>query len=59
MTDEHARVLRGDGSPIEGLCHREHERLGDGRHLSRPGSTLGPAMTFGYVAAMHALGRAS
>ena len=38
VTDEHARVLREDGSPIEGLyATGKHQRLGDGRHLSGPG----------------------
>jgi 3-oxosteroid 1-dehydrogenase len=58
VTDEHARVLREDGSPIEGLYATGNVSasvMGD--TYPGPGSTLGPAMTFGYVAAMHARGR--
>ena len=57
LTDEHARVLREDGSPIEGLYatgNASASVMGD--TYPGPGSTLGPAMTFGYVAAMHARG---
>jgi 3-oxosteroid 1-dehydrogenase len=59
VTDEHARVLREDGSPIEGLYaigNTSASVMGD--TYPGPGSTLGPAMTFGYVAALHARGRA-
>ena len=55
VTDEHARVLREDGSPIEGayaIGNTSASVMGD--TYPGPGSTLGPAMTFGYVAAMHA-----
>jgi 3-oxosteroid 1-dehydrogenase len=55
VTDEHARVLREDGSPIEGayaIGNASAAVMGD--TYPGPGSTLGPAMTFGYVAAMHA-----
>ena len=58
VTDEHARVLRDDGSPIAGLYaigNASASVMGD--TYPGPGSTLGPAMTFGYVAAMHAKGR--
>jgi 3-oxosteroid 1-dehydrogenase len=60
VTDEQARVLREDGSAIEGLYatgNASASVMGD--TYPGPGSTLGPAMTFGYVAAMHALGRTS
>ncbi|MBI2382544.1 MAG: FAD-dependent oxidoreductase [Gammaproteobacteria bacterium] len=59
VTDEHARVLREDGSRIEGLY-----AVGNcsaavmGRTYAGPGATLGPAMTFAYLAAQD-LGRAS
>jgi 3-oxosteroid 1-dehydrogenase len=52
VTDEQARVLRDDGSVIAGLY-----AIGNcsaavmGRTYAGPGATLGPAMTFGYVAA--------
>jgi 3-oxosteroid 1-dehydrogenase len=55
VTDEHARVLREDGSPIEGayaIGNTSASVMGD--TYPGPGSTLGPAMTFGYIAAMHA-----
>jgi 3-oxosteroid 1-dehydrogenase len=58
VTDEHARVLREDGSPIEGayaIGNVSASVMGD--TYPGPGSTLGPAMTFGYVAAMHASGQ--
>ncbi len=52
VTDEHARVVRADGSRIEGLY-----AVGNcsaavmGRTYAGPGATLGPAMTFAYIAA--------
>lgn len=52
VTDEHARVLREDGSSIAGLY-----AIGNcsaavmGKTYAGPGATLGPAMTFGYIAA--------
>jgi 3-oxosteroid 1-dehydrogenase len=55
VTDEHARVLREDRSPIEGayaIGNASASVMGD--TYPGPGATLGPAMTFGYVAAMHA-----
>jgi len=58
VTDEHARVLREDGSPIEGayaIGNASASVMGD--TYPGPGSTLGPAMTFGYVAALHASGQ--
>jgi 3-oxosteroid 1-dehydrogenase len=58
VTDENARVLRDDGSPIEGayaIGNTSASVMGD--TYPGPGSTLGPAMTFGYVAAMHASNR--
>jgi 3-oxosteroid 1-dehydrogenase len=58
VTDEHARVLREDGSSIEGayaIGNASASVMGD--TYPGPGSTLGPAMAFGYVAAMHASDR--
>jgi len=55
VTDEYARVLREDGSPISGayaIGNTSASVMGD--TYPGPGATLGPAMTFGYVAAMHA-----
>ena len=57
LTDEHARVLREDGSVIEGLYASGNctaSVMGD--RYPGPGSTLGPAMTFAFVAVNHALG---
>ena len=55
VTDEHARVLREDSSPIHGLYAIGNSSASVmGTTYPGPGSTLGPAMTFGYVAALHA-----
>jgi 3-oxosteroid 1-dehydrogenase len=55
VTDEHARVLREDDSPIDGLYAIGNTSAAVmGNTYPGPGSTLGPAMTFGYVAALHA-----
>lgn len=55
VTDEHARVLGADGAPIPGLyaCGNDMDSLMAGVYPG-PGITLGPAMTFGYIAANHA-----
>jgi 3-oxosteroid 1-dehydrogenase len=54
LTDEDARVLRGDGSVIEGVyaCGNVSASV-MGTKYAGPGATLGPAMAFGYVAARH------
>lgn len=53
-TDEHARVLREDGSPIEGLYAAGNASAAVmGRTYAGPGATIGPAMVFGYLAAEH------
>jgi 3-oxosteroid 1-dehydrogenase len=50
-TDERARVLRPDGSPIPGLYAAGNtSALVMGRTYAGPGATLGPAMTFAYLA---------
>jgi 3-oxosteroid 1-dehydrogenase len=52
-TDERARVLRQDGSAIPGLYAAGNTSAPVmGRTYAGPGATLGPAMTFGYVAAL-------
>jgi succinate dehydrogenase/fumarate reductase flavoprotein subunit len=53
--DASARVLDADGAPIEGLyaCGNDMESIMAGRYPG-PGITLGPAMTFGFIAARHA-----
>jgi len=57
-TDERARVLRADGSVIEGLYAAGNtSALVMGRSYAGPGATIGPAMTFGYLAALDAAGR--
>lgn len=54
LTDELARVLRDDGSVIEGLYAAGNCSASVmGRTYPGPGSTLGPAMTFGYIAGRH------
>ena len=55
VTDEHSRVLRPDGSVISGLYSAGNSSNSVmGRSYSGAGATLGPAMTFGYIAAEHA-----
>jgi 3-oxosteroid 1-dehydrogenase len=59
-TDAHARVLDQDGAPIEGLYATGNCSASVmGRTYPGPGSTLGPATTFGYVAARQAMGIAA
>ncbi|MFO1325166.1 MAG: FAD-dependent oxidoreductase [Burkholderiales bacterium] len=54
-TDEFARVLRRDGSPIDGLYAAGCDQASVmGGHYPSGGINLGPAMTFGYVAGRHA-----
>ena len=54
LTDEHARVLREDGSVIAGLYATGNTTAAVmGRSYAGAGATIGPAMTFGYVAAQH------
>jgi succinate dehydrogenase/fumarate reductase flavoprotein subunit len=58
VADGSARVLRADGTPIEGLyaVGNDMDSLMAGIYPA-PGVTLGPAMTFGYLAASHAARR--
>ncbi len=52
-TDERARVLRPGGEPIPGLYAAGNASATVmGRGYAGAGATLGPAMTFGYVAAL-------
>ena len=53
--DIHARVLRPDGEPITGLyaCGNDATSIFEGTYPG-PGTTLGPALVFGWRAAMHA-----
>lgn len=58
VIDEHARVMREDGSPIDGLYAAGNCSASImGETYPGPGATLGPGMTFGYIAAMHCLGK--
>ena len=54
LTDENARVLREDGTAIPGLyaCGNASSSV-MGHDYAGPGATIGPAMTFGWVAARH------
>lgn len=55
--DEFARVLSTTGEPISGLYAIGNNAASVmGESYPGAGSTLGPAMTFGYVAARHAVG---
>jgi len=57
VTDEFARVLRGDGSVIEGLYATGVSTASVmGRTYPGAGSSVGPSFTWGYVAAKHAAG---
>jgi 3-oxosteroid 1-dehydrogenase len=56
VTDTHARVLREDGSAIEGLYAVGNCAAPVLPTYPGPGSTLGPAMTFAYRAARHISG---
>ena len=52
VTDEKARVLRPDGSVVEGLYAAGNcSSAVMGRTYAGPGATIGPALTFGYLAA--------
>ena len=59
LTDELARVLREDGSVIEGLYAAGNTSASVmGHTYPGPGATIGPAMTFGYVGGRHAAAKA-
>jgi 3-oxosteroid 1-dehydrogenase len=52
VTDERARVLRPDGSVIPGLYAAGNASSAVmGHTYAGPGATIGPALTFGYLAA--------
>lgn len=59
VTDGDARVLNAQGVAIDGLyaCGNDMHSIMGGVYPA-PGITIGPAITFGYLAAKHALMRA-
>ncbi|SAL12157.1 3-oxosteroid 1-dehydrogenase [Caballeronia turbans] len=59
VTDTHARVLDRDDRPIGGLyaCGNDMQSVMGGVYPG-PGITLGPGLTFGFLAARHATVRA-
>ncbi len=58
VTDTHARVLREDGSVIEGLYAAGTTTAATtGRTYPGAGCSIGPSFTWGYLAAQHALGK--
>jgi 3-oxosteroid 1-dehydrogenase len=57
VTDASSRVLKGDGSPIEGLYATGVSTASPmGRIYPGAGASVGPSMTFGWIAAKHAAG---
>ncbi|MEE1837173.1 3-oxosteroid 1-dehydrogenase [Streptomyces sp. SP17KL33] len=58
LTDARARVLRPNGTVIPGLYAAGNASAAVmGRSYAGAGSTIGPAMTFGYVAALDIAGK--
>lgn len=58
VTDGDARVTGPDGQPIPGLYAVGTDSLGVfGGHYPAGGINLGPALTFGFIAARHAAGK--
>src|SRR6202008_3756113 len=56
-TDERARVLREDGTTMEGLYAAGNTSAAVmGHSYAGAGATIGPAMTFGYIAALDLAG---
>jgi 3-oxosteroid 1-dehydrogenase len=57
VTDDKSRVLRGDGSVIEGLYATGVSTASPmGKVYPGAGASVGPSMTFGWIAAKHAAG---
>ena len=57
ITDVNSRVLKGDGTPIEGLYATGVSTASPmGRVYPGAGASVGPSMTFGWIAAKHAAG---
>jgi 3-oxosteroid 1-dehydrogenase len=60
VTDEHARALRPDGSVIAGLYAAGNASAAVmGHTYAGAGSTIGPAIVFGYLAALDIAARAA
>jgi 3-oxosteroid 1-dehydrogenase len=58
VTDEHSRVLREDGRIIEGLYATGNTSASVmGNEYAGAGATIGPSITFGWIAARHATGQ--
>jgi 3-oxosteroid 1-dehydrogenase len=58
-TDVHARVLRADDSVVDGLYAAGNVSSPVmGHTYAGPGATIGPAITFGYLAALHIITQA-
>jgi len=58
LCDEHSRVLREDGSVIEGLYAAGNNSASlMGPTYPGPGASIGAGAAFGYIAASHAAGR--
>jgi 3-oxosteroid 1-dehydrogenase len=54
VCDSHSRVLRDDGSVIDGLYAAGNTSASVmGHEYPGPGATIGPAVTFAYIAACH------
>lgn len=59
-TDRHARVLNDAGDIVPGLYAAGNDMASVlGGNYSGGGITLGPGMTFGYIAGLHASGKAA
>lgn len=59
-TNEHAQVVNGSGAPIAGLYAAGNDAASImGGEYTGAGITLGPALTFGFVAAQHIAAQAS